>query len=287
MTTGVPLTTENFIVRPMKRKEMDLVISWAEAEGWNPGIYDAESFYQSDPQGFFLGELDGEPVGSISAVAYDRHFGVVGFYIVKPQFRGRGFGIKLWQTAMSYLGSERNIGLDGVIAQQENYKKSGFKIAYNHIRYETVGGGVVPPGIVELKTLPFEELVAYDRPFFPAERALFLRHWIEQPESAALGVIRDKHLVGYGVVRKSSAGFRIGPLFANDEQIACELFQALAAKSKNAKVFLDVPDANPEAIALAQRYGMQPTFPTARMYTLSFPNLPINRVFAVTSLEVG
>lgn len=226
-------------------------------------------------------------MGSISAVAEARHFGFLALYIVKPQFRGRGFGMKLWKAAMAYLGTERNIGLDGVIAQQENYEKSGFQIAYNHIRYETVGGGVVPPGIVELRTVPFEELVVYDRQLFPAERSLFLRQWIEQPDSAALGVTTDKHLAGYGVIRRCRAGFKIGPLFANDEDIASELFQALAAKSNNAKVFLDTPDANPQAIALAQRYGMQPIFQTARMYTSSIPSLAINRVFGVTSLELG
>jgi Acetyltransferase (GNAT) domain len=50
---------------------------------------------------------------------------------------------------------------------------------------------------------------------------------------------------------------------------------------------LDVPDANPEAIKLAQRYGMKPVSEVARMYNKEIPNLPINRVFAVTSLEVG
>ncbi|MFS0520242.1 GNAT family N-acetyltransferase, partial [Nostoc sp. UIC 10607] len=176
------MTTDNFIIRPMNRSEIDLAISWAASEGWNPGRYDAQSFYQTDESGFLLGELNGEPVGCISAVAYDQHFGFLGFYIVKPQFRGQGLGMKIWKTAMKHLGADRNIGLDGVVAQQDNYNKSGFQIAYNHIRYEGVGGGVVPAGIVELKTVPFEDLVAYDCQLFPSKRSLFLRHWIEQPE---------------------------------------------------------------------------------------------------------
>jgi len=287
MTTVSAMTTDNFTVRSMNRSELDLVIDWAADEGWNPGTYDAECFYQADQCGFLVGELNNELVGSISAVAYDQHFGVVGFYIVKPQFRGRGFGMKMWRAAMAYLGTERNIGLDGVIAQQKNYQKSGFQIAYNHIRYEAVGGGVVPDDIVELTTVPFEELVAYERQFFPAERQHFLRLWIKQPNSAALGVVREGHVVGYGVIRESHTGFRIGPLNANDEQIAEQLLLALVAFGSNAPVFLDVPDANPDAVALAQRYGMQPVFETARMYTKEIPNLPLKRVFCVTSLEVG
>ncbi|WP_243902665.1 GNAT family N-acetyltransferase [Aetokthonos hydrillicola] len=287
MTTVSSITQDNFIVRRANRLELDLVISWAADEGWNPGIYDAECFYQCDQHGFLLGELDGEPIGSISAVAYDQFFGFVGLYIVKPQFRGRGFGMKLWHAAMVYLGTERNIGLDGVVAQQDNYRKSGFQLAYNHIRYEGVGGGVVPPGVVELNTLTFEELVIYDRQLFPAERSVFLQNWIHQPESASFGIITDKHLVGYGVIRTCGIGFKIGPLFANDEQIAETIFQALVAKSPDKKVFLDVPDVNPHAIALAQRHGMKPVFEAARMYTQSPPNLPVNHIFGVTTLELG
>ncbi len=281
------MPTNNFTVRPMKRAEVDLAIDWAAAEGWNPGIYDAECFYQTDKCGFLVGELNGEPVGCISAVAYDEHFGFLGLYIVKPQFRGQGFGIQIWKAAMAYLGAKRNIGLDGVIAQQENYKKTGFQLAYRHIRYEGVGGGVVPPGIVELKAVPFEELVAYERKLFPAERSIFLRCWIQQPESAALGILREEHLVGYGVIRACSTGFKIGPLFADNQQIADDLFKALLAKSLDAPVFLDLPDSNSAAIALAQRHKMKPVFETARMYTKEIPNLPINRVFGVTTLELG
>lgn len=282
------MTIDNFTVRPMRRSELDLVIDWAAVEGWNPGTYDAECFYQADQCGFFLGELNNELVASISAVAYSKQFAVIGFYIVKPQFRGQGFGMKMWRAAMEYLGTERNISLDGVIAQQENYQKSGFQIAYRHIRYQAVGGGVVPDGVVELKTVPFEQLVAYDQKLFPAEREQFLRLWIKQPNSVAYGVVRDGHIVGYGVIRQSHTGFRIGPLNADNEQIADQLLLALLAFGCDALVFLDVPDANSEAIKLAQRYGMKPVSEVARMYNKEIPNLPIkNRVFAVTSLEVG
>jgi ribosomal protein S18 acetylase RimI-like enzyme len=281
------MTPDNFIIRAMNRSEIDLAISWAASEGWNPGRYDAESFYQTDKNGFLLGELNGEPVACISAVAYDQHFGFLGFYIVKPQFRGQGLGMKIWQTAMDYLGADRNIGLDSVVAQQDNYKKSGFQIAYNHIRYEGVGGGVIPAGIVELKTVPFENLVAYDCQLFPSKRSLFLRHWIEQPESTAFGFVENGYLVGYGVIRSAHTGFRIGPLFANDEQIAEALFQALLAQNPDAPVFIDVPDVNVQAINLVQRYQLQLVLQTARMYTKEIPSLPINRVFAVTSLELG
>ena len=44
----------------MTRDELDIAALWAKAERWNPGRYDTEAFYSTDPKGFFVGELDGK-----------------------------------------------------------------------------------------------------------------------------------------------------------------------------------------------------------------------------------
>ena len=279
--------TDNFIVRPMKRTEVNLMMDWAASEGWNPGLYDADCFYQADPDGFWVGELNGEPIGCLSTVAYEEHFGFLGLYIVKPQFRGQGFGIQIWKAGMTYLGSKRNLGLNSVIAQQENYQKSGFQAAYKNIRYEFRGGGKRPANLIKLNAIPFEKLATYDRQHFPAQRPLFLKHWIEQPEALALGVLQSGDLVGYGVLRACHTGSKIGPLFANNPQIAEELFQGLKAQAPDQPIYLDVPDANPEALKLAKRHQMKPVFTTVKMYTLRIPPISIEQVFGVTTLELG
>jgi hypothetical protein len=52
-------------------------------------------------------------------------------------------------------------------------------------------------------------------------------------------------------------------------------------------VFLDVPSINRDAIAMAEELGLAPTFETARMYTGAIPPLQLERVFGVTSFELG
>lgn len=47
------MTTDNYTIRSMSRSEVDLAIAYAAAEGWNPGKYDAESFYLCDNNGFY------------------------------------------------------------------------------------------------------------------------------------------------------------------------------------------------------------------------------------------
>lgn len=280
---------DRYSIRRMRREEMDLAVDWAAMEGWNPGLYDADCFYNTDPNGFFVGLLDDEPIGCISAVAYGESFGFLGFYIVKPEYRGNSFGLQLWDEGMKYLRG-RNVGLDGVIDQQTNYKKSGFKLSYRNIRYQ----GLARPqrdtssNIAELSKIPFDDLAAYDDQFFPQQRHKFLKYWTNQPEGAALGITDSGRLSGYGVLRKCREGFKIGPLFADDVNLAEEIFLALSSRaSKAAPFFLDIPEVNSAALALAKRHNMEKVFETARMYNKEVPTLFMDRLFGVTTFELG
>ena len=118
------MITDRFVVRAMRPQEIELAADWAASEGWNPGLADPTCFATVDPAGFLLGELAGTPAAIISVINYDVTFAFLGFYIVRPDLRGRGYGWRIWQTGIAHAGS-RTIGLDGVLAQQENYKKSG------------------------------------------------------------------------------------------------------------------------------------------------------------------
>jgi ribosomal protein S18 acetylase RimI-like enzyme len=272
----------------MRRDEVALVREWATAEGWNPGLRDIECFYAADADGFFLGELGGEPIACISCVAYDDSFGFLGHYIVRPEFRGHGYGIRVWRAGMGYLG-DRDVGLDGVVAQQENYRKSGFRYAHSHIPYRGVGGGTATRGVVALPDLPFDELVAYDRGHFPAPRREFLRCWVNLPGATTLGCVRDGSLVGYGVIRPAVEGYRVGPLFADEPGVADAIFGSLLATAPGQPVFVDAPDeaANPHVPALVRRYALSEVFRTARMYNKAIPRLPVGQIYGVSSVEIG
>lgn len=276
-------------IRPATRKELGIMFDWAAKEGWNPGIYDRDIFYAIDPKGFLIGFLDNEPISAISSVAYNSTFGFLGFYIVKSEYRSKGYGIQIWKEAIKRLPTQ-NIGLDGVLAQQENYKKSGFKLAYRNIRYEGLGinDQIDESNIVTLSTIPFVQLLFYDKQVFPAERAVFLKEWVKQPESLAIAYQKDGDLLGYGLVRKCRIGFKIGPLFADSEKIADVLFQKMRSfVGRGTQIFLDIPEVNKAAIALTKKYGMKPIFETARMYTKGKPKIALNKTYGVTTLEVG
>ena len=271
----------------MQADDVALAVDWAAREGWNPGLHDAACFHAADPRGFFVARENGRVAGFISAVAYDAAFGFIGLYIVAPDCRGRRVGIHLAQHALSYLGP-RSVGVDGVLRKIRNYAAHGFVYQCKNVRH----AGLLPSAagsayIVPVQHVPWDTLLAYDRRHFPAARAAFLQRWLHAPGHHGYAYLDAGTLRGYGVVRACRTGFKAGPLFADTAEIADQLAGALGRHTQGATVYLDTPDANPAAGALARRYGMQEVFATARMYRGKAPELPIHEVFGITTFELG
>jgi GNAT superfamily N-acetyltransferase len=277
----------NLRIRVMRPEEIALASNWAAAEGWNPGLADAACFATVDPGGFLIGELDGAPAATISCVNYDERFAFLGFYIVRDDLRGRGYGLRIWNAAIAHA-RPRTIGLDGVVAQQGNYRKSGFQLAYANIRYggRVAPAAAAPAGIVPLADVPFATVAADDATVFPAPRASFLRAWISARGHVGRALVRDGRLAAWGVIRPCRTGHKIGPLVADDRAAAEAVFAALVAAGPG-EVFLDVPSVNRDAAALAHDHGLAPVFETARMYTGAIRPVRLERVFGVTTFELG
>lgn len=275
------------IIRNMCRKEAKFAIEMAASEGWNPGINDAELFYEADKEGFFIAEVKGKPAGCACAVAYDDSFGFLGLFVVKPEFRNKGVGMKLTEKCLDYLGN-RNMGLDGVIENEKKYQQTmKFRSAYSNLRFEGEGGGQKPEELVDILAVPFRNVLEYDRKHFPAPRPAFLEKWVKQPYSYGFASLEEGKLKGYGIIRKCWKGYKIGPLFADDQEIAEKIFKALKASVPGEIVYLDVPEPNKKAMEMAEKYRMNVMFKTIRMYNKEEPDIRLEEVFGVTSFELG
>lgn len=272
------------VVRALSAREVETLVSWAAAEGWNPGIGDASAFYAADPEGFLGAFVDGEMTAGISAVAYGKTFGFIGLYIAKPAFRGRGLGRAVWDAGMVRLVG-RTIGLDGVPEQQANYASMGFVKAYETIRMTgTLTGALNIAVPVTPDMLP--ALAVLDRKCFPETRDSFLSAWLEPPRTA-FAIIEDGAPSGYGVVRPSvDGGFKIGPLYARTGDAATSLLAALAT-AVGGPVQIDVPLAQVSFLKALTDAGMTSGFATARMYRGTAPAIRQPQVFGISTLELG
>ena len=264
------------------------IVDWAAAEGWNPGLHDADAFHAADPDGFLLGSIDGDPVGAISVVRYGSAFCFLGLYIVRPAWRGRGHGLAMWRAGIERAG-HRTIGLDGVVEHQGDYARSGFALVRRNVRFGGTGGGVrgADATVVPLEDVDRAAVLAYDAGIFPARRKRFLDTWLAMPDSHGLAALRDGELVGYGVARRCRVGVKVGPIFAVGEATAEALFAGLSEWTGDQPIFLDVPEPNAAARRLAERHGLSPVLETARMYAGEAPDEPVDRIFGVTTFELG
>ena len=196
--------------------------------------------------------------------------------------------MRLWQAAMARLQGH-NVGLDGVVAQQSNYARSGFRLAYRNVRYR----GRAQPAALHASIVPaaeasFEAIRDLDRKIFPARRDAFLRCWLAQPMAGAYVAKDGGRLTGYTVVRPSREGWKIGPLVAEAPAIAGRLFAAASAHAPRGEpIFVDVPEANAGAASLLAALTLTPVFETARMYTGPDPAIELSKLFGVTTFELG
>ena len=200
--------------------------------------------------------------------------------------------MEIWKAGIGKMAG-RAIGLDGVVAQQANYAKSGFALAHRDIRY---GGLATSSEIsdIRLVELGFTRplglaggVIAYDRDFFLAPRDKFMRAWLSPGGRRTVVFIENDRILGFGCIRPCHTGSKIGPLFAETPAIAERIFGALTSRLRGTPIFLDVPEPNVEAVALAKRHGLEPVFETARMYRGNAPQLPLDRIYGITTLELG
>jgi hypothetical protein len=111
---------------------------------------------------------------------------------------------------------------------------------------------------------------------------------VQQSGSIALGTAEQGALRGYGVIRPCQTGFKLGPLFADDAEAAGTLLHALMGSvPAGAQVQLDIAAHHTAARALADSWGMQPVFETARMYTGPAPAFDLQKQFGITTFELG
>lgn len=291
-------------LRRMRRSEFDVIVEWAAAEGWNPGLNDAECFWSADPDGFIAVEVDGALAGGGSIVSYGRRYGFMGFFIVRQDLRGRGIGRRLWherkRLLLERLDVGAPIGMDGVFAMEPFYAKGGFVREHRELRFEAAASRPLASGavqgthatdrdaaIVPIRDVAIEDVIAYDALHFPGPRSSFMRRWLAQPGALPFVALSGGAISGLAMARPARTGMRIGPLFADSPSIADSLLGRVLDECTGVPVHLDVPERNDAAMALAARYGMREVFGCAKMTHGTPPALPWSRIFCVTSFELG
>ncbi len=274
-------------IATMGLAEVGTALDWAAAEGWNPGLDDAAAFLAADPGGFLMGWEGTEPVACISVVRHSADYGFLGLYICRPEWRGQGHGWALWQAGLAHLGA-RTVGLDGVVAQQAAYARSGFVADHRTVRHLGVVRPRAAAAVVPSTAAMLPALVALDAAASGVARPGYLGPWLTDTATRRTLVLpQDGRPAAVGTVRRCRDGLKVGPLLAAKAEDAAALLGALAAIWPGQPLAIDVPEPNRPAMDLATGLGLAPVFETARMYKGPPPAARTALVFGEATLELG
>lgn len=288
MNAGLPAGHEFATMTP---DEVAQLVSWAAAESWNPGRHDVTVAHAVDPEAFVALRRNGEMIGGGSVFSYDGAFGFMGLFIMRPDERGHGLGGLLWQHRLQRMRTRLRpgaaVGMDGVFRMAPFYARGGFVLAYRDLRFE----GVAPQGadgdLLAVDAVGFDAVDAYDRRHVAAPRTEFLRAWIAPPDVHAAVVVEEGAIVGMAVLRPCRDGHRFGPVHADRPDVAERLVRGLMGRIAGGAVQIDVPEPNQAGLDIVARLGMRESFGCARMYHGPDPQLPVDRIYGVTSFEFG
>ena len=121
-----PITTEEemqrFAIEPMAK------------EGWRPGLKDAECFLACDLTAAFVGELNGKPIATVRISKYGDSFAFIVAYLVDKEYIGKGYGLKIFDAAVSSVKPTSNTGLYALLHLKKMYKRGGFRSHFYAVR---------------------------------------------------------------------------------------------------------------------------------------------------------
>ena len=288
MNAALPVGHEFATMTP---DEVTQLVAWAAAESWNPGRHDVTVAHSVDPEAFVALRRNGEMIGGGSVFSYDGQFGFMGLFIMRRDERGHGLGAQLWHHRLQRMRSRLHpgaaVGMDGVFRMVPFYARGGFVLAYRDLRFDGVAPHGSDDGLLPVEAVGLEALDAYDRRHVAAPRTAFLRAWIAPSDVHTAVVVEDDVVVGMAVLRPCRDGHRFGPVHADRPDVAERLIRGLMSRVAGDPVQIDVPEPNAAGLDIVARLGMTESFGCARMYHGPDPQLPVDRLYGVTSFEFG
>jgi hypothetical protein len=120
---------------------------------------------------------------------------------------------------------------------------------------------------------------------FPRPR--FMKAWLTMPQSKVFKYSTNGKVLGFCVLRKATTGYKIGSLFADNITIAEALYKACLSAAPGEDIFLDIPLVNRPAVRLVKKYGASYVFECTRMYYGMSAKIDTNKVFGITTFELG
>ena len=233
-----------------------------------------------------MGKLNGDCVTFVAIAEHSSSYGSVCLYYCREEYRGKGYGLKTWRTALAGVSPTMKLGLHATMSSVPLYEREGFKSFWKILYYKAFVSSIleaysnipVPDGVsvIAATEVDFAKLKEYTEKMigFAFSHSDLLEKWITLPTHTALAAVDvSGDIVGFAAIRETirikKEGFILGPLIADIADIARLLLLRLASTVEQAQQFtVTVPyDTNPEALVIADEINGEKIQDYMRMYT--------------------
>jgi len=235
-----------------------------EIAGWNQLEKDWKNFLSFRPQGCFVAEWEGVPVGTVTTVDFQSTVGWIGMLLVDPDYRRKGIGTRLLDTAIESLEDCEVAKRDATPMGKYVYVQRGFGDEVMLERWTRATGpadGPSPPAngkgmsVRPMQATDLPHAIPWDASVFGVAREQVLGSWLENAPHYGLIAERGNEIAGYCLGRPGSRFDQIGPLLAKTRKVAQVLFHRALAEAGSRGVVVDTFTGDPEWSQLLKDLG--------------------------------
>jgi ribosomal protein S18 acetylase RimI-like enzyme len=245
-------------IRHMRKEELTFAAECTMAEGWvSENLTTLEGFYLHDPQGCWLAEGEGHPIGICIATSYGTS-GFIGELIVHPSARGRGVGAALLNHAVGELKSRgaESVYLDGVIQAVELYERNGFRKIWRSWRYNGTLRGKIPSNVRRMTVDDLAQVIELDKRSFGAVRGFFLKRRFELFPELSYVLLHRNQVAGFMLGRGGEDWISAGPWVVEEFVEHPEnVLVAIAHTAAERPIIIGILESHPHACDLVQSLG--------------------------------
>ena len=275
-------------IRTMTATDAPVALAVTKQAGWNQGETDWRRFLGMEPDGCFVAEMDGEPVGTtvtcvFGAVAW------IGMVLVDKRARRRGVATGLMKHALVYLEGRdvQTVRLDATETGELVYDKLGFVREYQLTRYQgTARGATAETQVVSATPDMLPALIAFDARVAGGSREDLLNRLYSDAPCGVRVLYQQGRLEGFIMTRRGVHALQIGPCIASPAA-GTILLGDMLNRCAGQPVILDVPCPNTTAIGVTESFGFKAQRHFIRMYRGCAPTGDASALWASSGPEKG
>jgi GNAT superfamily N-acetyltransferase len=244
-------------LRLMTGADVPLGLRLCGQAGWNQTEADWRRALDLQPDGCFVAEWDGTPVGTTTTCIFG-DVAWIAMVLVDPALRGHGIGTALLRHALAFLDGQgiATVRLDATPLGEPLYERLGFVAEYRVARYEgSLSASAALSGIEHAVPGQWEALAALDRAVMGVDRqALLYELFAAEPERVRM-MRQDGAVSGFIAARTGKRAVHLGPCIAPPEVSPLLLVDAWG-RCPGQHVYVDIPVENMTATRLAEAQGL-------------------------------